>query len=63
MSETPEEIPEAPERAADHLKARRDKLDSLVAVLETLGLELKLTARNSQAARAAGPPAENSPEQ
>ncbi|MFJ5976130.1 type II toxin-antitoxin system Y4mF family antitoxin [Arthrobacter sp. KFRI-F3372] len=39
------------------------QLDSLVAVLETLGLELKVTARNSQAARAAGPPVENSPGQ
>ena len=34
MSETPESTPEAPERAADHLKARRDKLDSLVAAGE-----------------------------
>ncbi|CAN5771404.1 hypothetical protein BH23ACT12_BH23ACT12_05280 [soil metagenome] len=34
MSDTPEESPEAPERAADHLKARRDKLDSLVAAGE-----------------------------
>jgi len=40
------------------------QLDSLVAVLETLGLELKVTARTSPAARAlAGPPAENSAEQ
>ena len=39
------------------------QLDSLVAVLETLGLELKVAARTSQAARAAGQPAENSPGQ
>ncbi|GAA3402366.1 helix-turn-helix transcriptional regulator [Pseudarthrobacter polychromogenes] len=39
------------------------QLDSLVAVLETLGLELKVAARTSQAARAAGQPAENSAEQ
>jgi y4mF family transcriptional regulator len=40
------------------------QLDSLVTVLETLGLELKVTARTSQAARAlAGPPAESSAEQ
>lgn len=36
------------------------QLDSLVAVLETLGLELRVAARTSHAARAlAGPPAEN----
>jgi HTH-type transcriptional regulator / antitoxin HipB len=35
-------------------------LDSLVAVLETLGLELKVASRTSNAARAlAGPPAED----
>jgi lysyl-tRNA synthetase, class II len=34
MSETPETSPEPQERAADHLKARRDKLDSLVAAGE-----------------------------
>ncbi|HEU4668437.1 MAG TPA: type II toxin-antitoxin system Y4mF family antitoxin [Arthrobacter sp.] len=40
------------------------QLDSLVAVLETLGLELKVATRTSPAARAlAGPPAENSAEQ
>lgn len=39
------------------------QLDSLVAVIETLGLELKVAARTSQAARAAGQPAENSAEQ
>ncbi|OAE00027.1 helix-turn-helix transcriptional regulator [Arthrobacter sp. OY3WO11] len=35
------------------------QLDSLVAVLETLGLELKVAARTSQAVRAAGSPAKN----
>jgi HTH-type transcriptional regulator / antitoxin HipB len=36
------------------------QLDSLVAVLETLGLELKVASRTSNAARAlAGPPAED----
>ena len=40
------------------------QLDSLVAVLETLGLELKVTIRTSRAARAvAGPPAGKSTEQ
>ena len=34
MSETPESTSETPERAADHLKARRDKLDSMVAAGE-----------------------------
>lgn len=40
------------------------QLDSLVAVLETLGLELKVTTRSTRAARVlAGPPVENSAEQ
>ena len=40
------------------------QLDSLVALLETLGLELQITTRSSNAARAlAGPPNENSGQQ
>jgi HTH-type transcriptional regulator / antitoxin HipB len=40
------------------------QLDSLVAVLDTLGLELKVASRTINAARAlAGPPAENGAEQ
>lgn len=38
------------------------QLDSLVALLETLGLELQITARTSQAARAVAGP-ESSAEQ
>jgi y4mF family transcriptional regulator len=41
------------------------QLDSLMAVLDTLGLELKVATRTSQAAQRAlaGPPAEGSAEQ
>lgn len=40
------------------------QLDSLVAVLDTLGLELKVASRTSNAGRTlAGPPAENGAEQ